>query len=195
MTDKIRALLAEMNVLEGELATALREQQSSMFFQIDGKRVAFERSVRAEHRKLKSNLLHWLVTYRPQNLLTGPIIYGMAIPLALVDLCISFYQACCFPIYGIVKVDRANYFIFDRHHLGYLNIVEKFHCTYCAYGTGLIAYCTEIIARTEQYFCPIKHARKMLGSHQRHSRFLEFGDAVDYEKKLEEYRVALGKTE
>jgi hypothetical protein len=193
MTEKIRTLLAEMNALEEELATCLREQQSKMFFQIDGKRVEFERTVRAKHRKLKSSLFHWLVTYRPQNLLTCPIIYGMAIPLLLVDLCISFYQASCFPIYGIVKVRRANYIIFDRQHLDYLNIIEKFHCTYCAYGTGLIAYCTEIISRTEQYFCPIKHARRMLGNHQRYAGFLEFGDALDYEKKLEEYRLALGK--
>ena len=191
--DNIRRMLADMNTLEEELAAALREQQSKMFFQIDGKRVAFERTVREEHRKLKTGLLHWLVTYRPQNLLTGPIIYGMAIPLLLVDLCISFYQACCFPIYGIASVKRANYIVFDRHRLDYLNIIEKFHCTYCAYGAGLLAYCTEIVSRTEQYFCPIKHARKMLGNHRRYAGFLEFGDAVDYEKKLEEYRLALGK--
>jgi hypothetical protein len=193
MTEKIRTLLAEMNTLEEELAATLREQQSKMFFQIDGKRVQFERTVRAEHRKLKSNLFHWLVTYRPQNLLTGPIIYGMAVPLLLVDLCISVYQACCFPVYGIARVRRDNYIIFDRQNLEYLNIIEKFHCTYCAYGTGLLAYCTEIVSRTEQYFCPIKHARKMLGNHRRYAGFLEFGDAVDYEKKLEAYRVALGK--
>lgn len=195
MTEKIRTLLTEMNALEEELASTLREQQSKMFFQIDGKRVEFERTVREEHRKLKSSLFHWLVTYRPQNLLTGPIIYGMAIPLLLVDLCISFYQASCFPIYGIAKVRRANYFFFDRQHLAYLNVIEKFHCTYCAYGTGLIAYCAEIISRTEQYFCPIKHARKMLGNHRRYAEFLEFGDAQDYEKKLEEYRLALGKAD
>ncbi|MET0859293.1 MAG: hypothetical protein ABWY27_21275 [Telluria sp.] len=193
MTEKIRTLLAEMNTLEEELAATLREQQSKMFFQIDGKRVQFERTVRAEHRKLKSNLFHWLVTYRPQNLLTGPIIYGMAVPLLLVDLCISVYQACCFPVYGIARVRRGNYIIFDRQNLDYLNIIEKFHCTYCAYGTGLLAYCTEIVSRTEQYFCPIKHARKMLGNHRRYAGFLEFGDAIDYEKKLEAFRVALGK--
>jgi hypothetical protein len=33
----------------------------------------------------------------------------------------------------------------------------------------------------------------MLGNHQRYAGFLEFGDALDYEKKLEEYRLALGK--
>ena len=51
-----------------------------MFFETKGKRVEFERSVRQAHRKLKKNFFRWLVTDRPQNLLTGPLIYGMEIP-------------------------------------------------------------------------------------------------------------------
>lgn len=42
--------------------------------------------------------------------------------------------------------------------------------------------------RTEQYFCPIKHARKILGTHGRYNRFLAYGDAQDYAKRLEEFR-------
>jgi hypothetical protein len=57
----------------------------------------------------------------------------------------------------------------------------------------MIAYIGEIIARTEQYFCPIKHARKILGTHARYTRFLDYGDAKDYEARLEEYRRALSK--
>jgi hypothetical protein len=57
----------------------------------------------------------------------------------------------------------------------------------------MIAYISEIVARTEQYFCPIKHARKVLGTHSRYVQFLEFGEAEDYEAKLEQYRRALGK--
>ncbi|MDO9316507.1 MAG: hypothetical protein Q7T97_18390, partial [Burkholderiaceae bacterium] len=64
---------------------------------------------------------------------------------------------------------------------------------YCEYGNGLMAYMREILARTEEYFCPIKHARKVLGTHERYKRFLNYGDAADYEAKLEEYRVGLGK--
>ena len=56
-----------------------------------------------------------------------------------------------------------------------------------------MAYMTEILARTEQYFCPIKHAHKILGTHARYHRFLEYGEAEAYEAKLEEFRVALGK--
>lgn len=182
-----------MSALENELAVALHQQETKMFFEINGKRIIFEQSVKRAHRKLKSGLLHWLVTYRPQNLITGPVIYAMIIPLLFFDLCITLYQACCFPIYGIAKVRRIDFIVIDRQHLGYLNAIEKFHCTYCAYGTGLIAYIAEIISRTEQYFCPIKHARKMLGTHARYRQFLDYGDADDYETRLEAFRVALGK--
>ena len=193
MNDQIRSLLAQMSALEAEMAEALQAQQHKMFFQIDGKRIEFEQTVKQAHRRLKSGFFHWLIAYRPQNLITGPIIYGMVIPILMLDLCITIYQAACFPIYGIRKVRRGDYIVIDRQHLEYLNFIEKFHCTYCAYGTGLIAYASEIIARTENYFCPIKHARKMLGTHARYAQFLEYGDADDYERKLEQFRVELGK--
>ena len=193
MNEKITLILAQMAALENDLRTAVHEQESKMFFQIKGKRVEFESSVKAAHRKLKKNFFRWLVTDRPQNLITGPIIYAMIFPLMMLDICVSFYQWACFPIYGITRVRRADYIVFDRRHLGYLNFIEKFHCTYCEYGNGLMSYMAEILARTEEYFCPIKHAHKILGTHTRYNRFLDYGDAADYEAKLEEYRVALGK--
>jgi len=191
MNDKIRELLDEITKLEDELRTALSEQQSGMFFQIKGKRIEFEQSVKEAHERLKTNFFRWLVTNRPQNLITGPIIYAMIIPLVITDVFVSFYQLMCFPIYGIKKVRRGDYIVFDRQHLSYLNFIEKFHCTYCAYGSGIIGYVSEIIARTEQYFCPIKHAHKILGTHGRYARFLDFGEAENYEAKLEEYRQSL----
>lgn len=193
MNERIRHLLDQMSVIEEDLRVALQEQEANALFQIKGKRVEFEESIRQAHRKLKIGFFRWLVAYRPQNLITGPIIYGMIVPMAILDFFISFYQAACFPIYGIAKVTRADYFVYDRRHLEYLNFIEKFHCTYCAYGNGLVAYATEILARTEEYFCPIKHARKILGSHAHYARFLEYGDAVDYEARLEKFRVGLGK--
>lgn len=195
MNDRVRHLLIQMAALEDDLRKALHEQEDNALFQIKGKRVEFERSVRQAHRRLKSGFFHWLVTYRPQNLITGPIIYAMIVPLAILDLFVSFYQATCFPIYGIPKAQRADYIVFDRQQLEYLNFIEKFHCTYCAYGSGLIAYVAEIIGRTEQYFCPIKHAHKMLGTHPRYAHFLEYGEAADYEARLEEFRAAFAEHE
>ena len=193
MNDRISQILAQMAVLENDLRSAVHDQESRMFFQIEGKRVEFERSVQQAHRKLKKNFFRWLVTNRPQNLITGPIIYAMVLPLMLLDLCVSVYQWTCFPVYGIARVRRSDYLVFDRRHLGYLNFIEKFHCTYCEYGNGLMSYMAEILARTEQYFCPIKHARKILGTHSRYNRFLAYGEAAAYEAKLEEFRVALGQ--
>ncbi len=191
MNDRIQRLVEQMAALESELRTALHEQETSVLYQIKGKRVEFEQTIKQAHRRLKKRFLRWLVTDRPQNLITGPVIYSMIIPLAILDVFVSFYQIVCFPIYRVEKVKRSDYLVFDRQQLEYLNFIEKFHCTYCAYASGLIAYVYEIVARTEQYFCPIKHARKILGTHTRYRRFLDYGEAADYEARLEAFRVAL----
>jgi hypothetical protein len=193
MNEKIRQLLDQMSALETELRREVDAQEASALYKIKGKRIEFEAAVTQAHRQLKTSFFRWLVTYRPQNLITGPIIYSMIVPLALLDLCVSFYQLTCFPIYGITKVRRSDYLVFDRQQLAYLNGIEKFHCTYCAYGNGLLAYVTEIVGRTEEYFCPIKHARTVLGAHSRYARFLAYGEAADYAAKLESFRMGLGE--
>lgn len=78
MNDRINHIQNQLVMLEADLRTAAHDQENPMFFQIKdtGKRVEFERSVRAAHRKRKTNFFRWLVTDRPQNLITGPLIYG-----------------------------------------------------------------------------------------------------------------------
>jgi hypothetical protein len=190
MDNRIRELLEQIGTLEDELKAALHQRESRVLFTLNGKRIEFAAGIAEANKRLKRGFLRWLVTDRPQNLITGPVIYGMALPMALLDLTVSLYQALCFPVYGIARVRRADYIVFDRHQLGYLNFVERFHCEYCAYANGLLAYATEIIGRTEQYFCPIKHARKVLGTHSRYARFLEYGDPTDFHARLEAFRVA-----
>jgi len=189
MDTRIRDLLRQIASLEDELRTALHERESRVLFTIRGKRIEFESGARQLHLRLKRSVLRWVVTDRPQNFITGPVIYAMAIPLVLLDVSVTLYQAACFPIYGIAKARREDYIVFDRHRLGYLNAVERFHCEYCAYAAGLIAYVGEIVARTEQYFCPIKHARKILGTHGLYARFLAYGDSADFHSRLEEFRA------
>jgi len=191
MEERVKELLDQIQGLEDELATVLKQQQSTIYFEIKGKKIAFEQSIIEAQRRLKTNVFRWLVMYRPQNLITGPIIYAMIIPLLIVDVFVTLYQWTCFPIYGIKRVSRQHYIVFDRHHLSYLNFIEKFHCTYCEYANGMVAYVTEIMARTEQYFCPIKHARKLLAPHQRYARFIEYGETVDFAARLEAYRQQL----
>ncbi|BCB26131.1 hypothetical protein SKTS_10170 [Sulfurimicrobium lacus] len=193
MNDKIRHILSQITVLEDELRTSLQEQEGRLRYQIEGKRVEFEHVVKDAHVKLKRGLFAWFLTVRPQNYLTAPIIYGMAVPLASIDLFVSFYQLTCFPVYGIARARRADYIVFDHQHLAYLNVIEKFHCLYCSYATGVLAYAREVTARTEQYFCPIKHARKILSAHRRYAYFLDYGEADDFHVRLEEFRKLLAQ--
>jgi hypothetical protein len=46
----------------------------------------------------------------------------------------------------------------------------------------------EIAGRTEQYLCPIKHALRLKAMHSRYPRFLDYGDAEEYRKRVEQVR-------
>lgn len=193
MNSRVHQILDQITALEGELHAAIEEQESHLRYRIEGKRVVFEHAIREAHQRVRLGVFHWFLTVRPQNFLTMPIIYGLIVPLALFDLCASFYQAICFPIYRIAKVRRADYIVLDHQHLDYLNAVEKIHCVYCSYAIGLLGYASEITERTEQYFCPIKHAQKILGTHSRYEHFLDYGEADNYRGKLEGFRAELAR--
>jgi hypothetical protein len=193
MNGRIRQILDQINALENELNTLIEAQQGRLRYQIEGKRVIFEQAIRETHQRVKIGVFRWFRTVRPQNFITAPVIYGMIVPFALFDLCLAIYQATCFPIYGITKVKRGDYILFDHQHLAYLNIVEKVDCLYCSYAVGLLGYASEITARTEQYFCPIKHAKKVLAAHSRYEQFLAYGEADNFHGKLEEFRTELAK--
>ena len=117
----------------------------------------------------------------------GTFINAVIIPLVLLDLFVTIFQAACFPAYGIPKVKRSEYLVFDRSHLGYLNALQKRNCAYCSYANGLIAYVREIASRIEQYWCPIKHAKRLSGVHSRYAGFVEFGDAEGFAAKREQF--------
>ncbi|MCC5796980.1 MAG: hypothetical protein JJU48_06600 [Methylophaga sp.] len=191
MRDKIEQLLEQIRQLEDELRQELNQQRHTIGFKIKGRKVEFEASVRAAHKKLKTGLWRWFFGVRPINIITLPIIYAMIIPLLLIDILVTFYQWTCFPVYGIKRVRRSDYIVLDRHKLGFLNFFERLHCAYCGYGNGVVGYIREVLARTEQYFCPIKHARTVLGTHQRYRDFIEYGDAENYHQRLKEYRRQL----
>jgi hypothetical protein len=124
-------------------------------------------------------------------LLTTPVIYSVLPVFLVLDAWITAYQWVCFPVYGIARVARGRYFVIDRHKLAYLNGIEKVNCIYCGYANGLIAYVREIAARTEQYWCPIKHARPIPAPHARYRVFFEYGDARAYRQELPKVRRML----
>ena len=191
MNEQIKKIVNKIYELDEELRSLLYQQQSQFSYKIAGKRVEFEKSIRKAHKKLKTSWFYWLLTVSPKHLLSGPFIYGLIIPLLIFDIGISVYQSVCFRLYGVPRVKRSNHVVFDHQHLAYLNIFEKFHCLYCSYATGLISYAREIAARTEQYWCPIKHAHKLVDVHHRYADFLDFGNAEGYQKNMDEIRKKL----
>ena len=86
---------------------------------------------------------------------------------------------------------RSDFVVIDRERLAYLNWIEALNCVYCDYGNGALAYVREIASRTEQYWCPIKHALKITDPHQRYYQFLEYGDADGYRDRLDQFRDQL----
>ena len=191
VNEQIKKIIDKIYELDEELRSLLYEQQSQFSYKIAGKRVEFEKSIRKAHKKLKTSWFYWLLTVRPRHLLSGPFIYGLIIPLLIFDIGISVYQSVCFRLYGVPRVKRSDHLIFDHQHLAYLNIFEKFHCLYCSYATGLISFAREIASRTEQYWCPIKHAHKLVDVHHRYADFLDFGNAEGCQKNMAEIRKKL----
>lgn len=183
MTDSISELVDRIRSMEEELEQKFERRRREFRYHTDRGRVIFEREVLQRHQMLKRKLLSYVAGARPLVVVTAPVIYSVIIPFVLLDLFVTLYQAICFPVYKIEKVRRADFITFDRRHLSYLNGLEKLNCMYCSYGNGLLAYSVEIAGRTEKYWCPIKHARRMAGVHRYYPAFLEYGDAEAYHKQ------------
>ena len=187
--DEIIHLSGSIRALERQLEVALAKRRVELNYEVHDGVVHFEHLVIAKHRLLKARLLSYLLAARPAMILTAPVIYALFIPVLLLDLFVAIYQTVCFPVYGIPRVRRRDYLAFDREHLAYLNIIEKLNCAYCAYANGVFAYVREVGSRTEQFWCPIKHARRVLGTHARYGSFVDYGDADAYRHDLERLRT------
>jgi len=195
MSSAINELVDKIAKLENQLVEEIKKQEEEFQYKLEGKKIKFEAAVLQAHRKLKIAILPWLGSAPLRNIVSVPCIYAMIVPLALLDITVTLYQHICFRLYDIARVKRAKYVVMDRYQLAYLNGIEKFNCIYCGYGNGVIAYAREIVARTEQYWCPIKHARKVVGTHKRYNKFVGYGDAEGYQAQLINLRDELKEPE
>ena len=186
--NKIQEIIEEIKRLEKELLVEIQNKEDEFFYKIQGKKVLFKEETKKYQKTLVTKVPTYLLNASFLNILTVPIIWSCLIPAVVLDATASLYQCICFKIYKIPEVKRSEYVVIDRHSLGYLNLVEKINCMYCGYFNGLLAYVQEIAARTEQYWCPIKHARKLAVMHSRYHKFLAYGDCQDYQKRFEELR-------
>ena len=193
MNPKISELLARIQHMELEIEQEMKRRRAELQADFEETRVRFEQEVLEQQRRFKTGVLAYLLSANWLTLLTAPVIYALIVPILFLDVSITVYQHICFRAYGLPRVKRSDYFVFDRAHLAYLNLIEKVNCAYCSYGNGVMAYGREVVARTEQYWCPIKHARKIMAAHPYYTGFVDFGDAQSYKDQLEELRAELAK--
>lgn len=194
MTARMEELAREIVRLQTELDREIETRRRALGWSLKAHLVQFEHGLVAEQRRLRTGVAAFLAQSSLLTVVTAPVIYSMIVPLMILDLWVTIYQAICFRVYGIAGVRRADYIALDRGRLAYLNWIEALNCLYCGYGNGVIAYAREISSRTEQYWCPIKHAIRITGPHQRYYHFLEFGDAEGYRTRLDSFRAALAQS-
>ena len=188
MKQRINELLRRIHDLQEEIEDEYRRA----FQEFEVRRAALAEEFQRHQRRYRTGLFRFLRRSRLPVVLSSPVIYAGWIPFLMLDLFVTAYQAICFPVYRIPKVRRSDYVVFDREDLPYLNLVERFNCFYCSYANGIAAYTREVAARTEQYWCPIKHGRRLKAAHDRYPRFFDYGDAEAFRQGLERLRRQYG---
>ena len=188
MNMRLQEILQKMKALEQDLAEEIHRNEAAFLYKIHGSKVVFEEGTHALHAPFAMPVGAFLREASLFNILSAPLIWFCLLPILSLDIVISIYQAICFPIYGIPKVRRDHYIVMDRSRVNYLNIIEKINCAYCSYFNGVIAFIQEVAGRTEQYWCPIKHARRISSIHSRYVKFFEYGDAAGYREHMERLR-------
>jgi hypothetical protein len=191
MASRLDDLRRHLAALEHDAESELRQAQERWHYRLEAGRVRFQRDARLLHRNLRQRVPAFIRESRPLNVLSAPIVYSLIVPVAILDVWVTAYQLVCFPLFGIGRVRRSTYVTIDRHHLSYLNVIEKLNCVFCGYANGVFAYTREVAGRTEQYWCPIKHATRVRGPHPHYHEFVDFGDARGYRQQLPRLRAEL----
>ncbi len=195
MNNRLSEILEEIRELEKSVQAEMKRREGELKYRVSRGRVTFEKEIAQLHRKLSVPLHRYIIRAPILTILSAPVIYAMVIPALFMDLTLWIYQMICFPVYRIPKVRRSDHIVLDRHYLRYLNFLERLNCDYCSYFNGLASYATEIAARTEQYWCPIKHASGRAQRHSRYHLFFDYGDDEAYRMRLKEIRREFDETE
>ncbi len=195
MSDKIKEMIEEIEAMKEKLGEEIAQHEKHISYEIQNGYVRFEKEVINKQKENMKNLLAYFRDMPLLHLISSPLIYAMVLPAIFFDVTLFLYQQVIFRIYKFEFVKRSDYIIFDRQYLGYLNPIEKLNCIYCSYFNGLMHYASRIASRTELYFCPIKHAKKVAYEHEYYDEFFLYGDENEYQEKLEILRKRSQKSD
>jgi len=188
MNERIKEMIEEIETMKKKLGEEIDKEEKYVNYEISNGHIKFDKE---SFKRQKENMMHlwdWFSEIPLLQLLSAPVVYMMIVPAVLLDIMLFVYRNVVSRIFKIEFGKRSDYIVYDRQYLGYLNVVEKLNCLYCAYFNGLMQYTASIAGRTEFYFCPIKHAKKIAYKHEYYDTFLSYSDGDTYQKKLKELR-------
>jgi hypothetical protein len=183
-SNKIIEMMEEIEQLKMKLKKEVDARESGIAYEIRKGKVRFSNEILANHKDKVTHFFNYIKEAPFLHIISAPIVYMMIIPAVILDLMLFVYVEVIFRIYKFPKIKRSDYIVFDRHYLRYLNFIERLNCVYCSYFNGLINYTAAIAARSELYFCPIKHAKKIAYTHEYYYDFLPYANAKSYHDKL-----------
>lgn len=183
MKSKIEQLFTDIKNKKEEIYTEYSKLREKYWFTIKKWKIIFNSDAIKKNKTFKKSLWSTIFTPWMRDFLSIPFIYVVFVAFVILDWFLFMYQQTAFRLYWIPLVKRSDYIIFDRRHLDYLNIIQKFNCIYCSYANWLLSFAVEIAGRTEKYWCPIKHAKKMKWWHDWQGEFADYWDPELFNKK------------
>lgn len=191
MTDQLANLRKKFEEIEQDFEDMLAERRRAHKYRMVDRKAVFQPDAIEQFIAQRKSAFKSLAETYVRNLIAAPFIYFLIVPLAAIDLSASIYQAVCFRLWHVPRVKRYEFIILDRHRLPYLNWIQKLNCVYCGYANGVLAYVSEIASRTEQFWCPIKHALNVHYPHKRYLSFVDYGDAAELQEQIQDLREKL----
>lgn len=188
MQAHIREMIEEIETMKRKLGEEIVKEEANIAYEIKNGSIHFEEEMLERQKQHMMHLWAWFREIPFIQLLSAPVVYMMILPALVLDVMLFLYTNVVSRVFNIRFSKRSEYIVFDRQYLGYLNVVEKFNCLYCAYFNGVMQYASSIAGRTELYFCPIKHAKKIAYKHEFYDRFFSYGESDDYQKNLKALR-------
>lgn len=168
--------MGEIEKKTQELKKEYTKLMSKYSFSFESWKIKFTKEKKEEDKRKKESFWQSFLWITFREILSIPFIYSMIIPVLFLDIFMFIYQQTAIRLYWIPLVKRRDYITYDRKELAYLNWIQKFNCLYCAYVNWFLSYAVEIAWRTEKYWCPIKHAKKMSWWHQWQRYFADYWD-------------------
>ncbi len=186
---QFKKLTEQIEALNKALSREYARMAEKYGFSIKKRTVTFLKEFRERNKKFRIPAWKYVVPTDVRHFISMPFIYVMIVPALILDLFVTIYNLIALPLYHIPRVKRGEYIVYDRRFLSYLNIIQKINCLYCSYVNGLFAYSSEIGARTERYWCPIKAAHKPLAYHSWYGDFADYGNPREWEEKFNDSKV------